>query len=124
MLVDLVYYGTKIHFKHHTIGNENHNGPGFNNQTYNPELMSKSALTVMYILGILIISPYLYILTFHNETVSEFPWWSEFKLYFFDLLQHVVCSLVVPFIHVAANKQMRKFLCIRFKNFYKTHSRP
>ena len=102
------------------VGNENHNRTGFNNVTYNPELMAKSTLTVMYILGILIISPYLYILTFHNESVSEFPWWSEFKLYFIDLLQHVVCSLVGPFIHVANNSQMRKFLYQRVRNFYNT----
>ena len=133
MIFDLIYYGMKIHFEvtEHTNqlqpmvagvkdenGNNDNNGRGYNNERYNQELTSKSTFTLMYILGVLIISPYLYILTFHNESVSEFPWWSEFKLYFCDLLQHVVFSLVAPSIHVARNSQMRRFLYQRVRNFY------
>ena len=137
VIVDLVYYAKLLHFKiveyqqtlqlavavrNDETREDNENPPcvhiiGLNNITYNPEVISETTLIVMYILGILIYSPYMYIVLY-NQGDSGIPWLSEFKLFFCDLLQHVACSLFGPIILYAKSTHMRKFLHQRVKNFY------
>ena len=137
MIVDLVYYAKLLHFKiveyqqtlqqavavrNDETREDNENQPcvriiGLNNIMYNPEVISETTLTVMYILGISVFSPYVYIVLY-NQGDSGIPWLSEFKLFFCDLLQHVACSLFGPIILYAKSSHMRKFLHQRVNKFY------